>query len=138
MFETTDGARTWHAVNTTPQPDWHTGLASVPNECPTQPVTPAPGDNPRAAAVQAARAFVLRTRGWTTERVDRAYKVGQNRGVYSGIFAYNVPKYCGRAVAAASYGVELANDSITENNSRETALLVAHFADGWRVWGDYH
>jgi photosystem II stability/assembly factor-like uncharacterized protein len=138
VFETTDGATSWHPVETTPQPDWHTGLASVPDECPTRPVTPAPsGSGRQAAAIRAARAFVLRTRGWTTERVDAAYKVGQVRGVYSSIFAYNVPKYCGQSVAATSYGVELANDSITENNSRETALVVAHFADGWRVWGDY-
>jgi hypothetical protein len=53
------------------------------------------------------------------------------------VFSTNVPKFCGAAVAAASYGVEAGNPSVTQDSSRFTALVVGHFADGWKVWGFY-
>ena len=65
------------------------------------------------------------------------YRVGAQSGEWGGVFAYNVPRFCGHSVADASYGVEIDNPLITQDNSRATALVVGHFADGWRVWGFY-
>jgi len=138
VMQTTDAARTWHPVDSTPQPPWYSRLAAVPNECPTDAVTEPPGNIDRiAAATNAALDFVLRTRGWTGEQVGAAYPVTKPGGQYGVVFSSNVPKECGAAVADASYGVELFNSSVTQDSSRSTALVVAHFADGWRVWGFY-
>ncbi len=139
LHHTTDQARTWQTVEPVPQPDWHTQLVSVPTGCPNEPITsPPPNTDRLEAAIGAARDFVLRTRGWTGERVAKAYPVrqGDPNGL-GGIFAYNIPRFCGSAVADGTYGIELANDTITLDNSRYTALVAAHFANGWRVWGFY-
>jgi hypothetical protein len=136
-MQTTDGARTWHAVDTTPQPAWTTGLAPVPNGCPSQPIATDAKINPVVAAVGAARDFVLRTRGWTGEDIGAVYPVTQPAGQFGVMFSSNVSKDCGAAVAGASYGVELSKPSVTQDSSRTTALVVAPFADGWKVRGFY-
>ncbi len=137
VMQTTDAGRSWHAVDMTPQRPWMTGLAAVPNECPGEPTTPATDADPRAAAVEAAQDFVRRTRGWIGAEVKAYPVLNPPADSYGVVFERNVPKFCGRAVAEASYGVDLANSSITLDSSRSSALVVAHFAEGWRVWGFY-
>ena len=141
VFRTTDAGRTWKGVDTTPQPMTSNGvpagIAAVPDGCPSDPVTTPPAGDARPAVVQAARDYLLRQRGWTTEQVASVYPVGDTNNSYGDVFATNVPKFCGKAVARASYGIELGNPQITQSSSRSTALVVGHFADGWRVWGFY-
>jgi photosystem II stability/assembly factor-like uncharacterized protein len=141
VFRTTDAGRTWNRIDTTPQPvnrnGVPVGIVGVPDGCPSAAVTAVPAGDARAAVVRAARDYLLRQRGWTTEQVANVYPVGDTNNTYGEVFALNVPKYCGRAVAQASYGVELENPQITQSSARSTALVVGHFADGWRVWGFY-
>jgi hypothetical protein len=90
------------------------------------------------AARRAAVDFVRTWRGWVDPRVEAVYPATEvNGGTYGIVFGNNVAKYCGDAVARNSFGVELSNDLITLDNSRFTALVVGHFADGWKVWGFY-
>ena len=77
--------------------------------------------------------------GWAAAdtKLEAVYKVGdKTKGQFSSVFARNVPTYCGTKVASASYGVELGNPTI-DDSSRERAVVVAHFAQGWEVWGAY-
>jgi hypothetical protein len=94
--------------------------------------------DPRSAAIAAAQDFVRRTRGWLGVRVLEEEPAGtRGSGSYAQILQVNVPKFCGRAVADATYSVTVGNDSITLDSSRFTVLAVGHFADGWHVWGFY-
>jgi hypothetical protein len=114
-------------------------VVSVPCNCPTQKVTPAPpGENAMASAVKAAEAWVEHG-GWApaVTQLEAVYKVGdRTKGQFNAVFARNVPEYCGTKVAAASFGVELGNPTI-DNTGRQRAVVVAHFARGWEVWGAY-
>ncbi len=117
-------------------------VVSVPCDCPTQPVTPAPStDNPSESAVKAATAWLKRlSRQWAKAviRLDAVYKVGDTtKGQFASVFARNVPMFCGAKVAAASYGVELINPT-EDDTGYEGDVVVAHFAHGWEVWGSYH
>jgi hypothetical protein len=88
--------------------------------------------------VKAAEAWVEHA-GWASAGTQLAavYKVGdRTKGQFNAVFALNVPEYCGAEVAAASFGVEVDNPTI-DNTGREHALVVAHFAHGWEVWGEY-
>jgi photosystem II stability/assembly factor-like uncharacterized protein len=139
VVQTTDAGRSWHAVDTTPQRPWQTGLASVPGECTSDPTTPPSDADPRAAAIAAAQDFVRRTRGWIGAHVLEAEPASGKPKAdgYAGIIQSNVTRYCGAKVANATYAVTLDNDSITLDNSHFTVLAVGHFADGWSVWGYY-
>jgi photosystem II stability/assembly factor-like uncharacterized protein len=133
---TVDGGRTWYPVATATQPGY-SGLAVVPTGCPAQSVTAPPRGEGATEAADAARTFLLQERGWIGERVDAVYPVDKPGGQFGVVFSTNVPQFCGAKVAALSYGVEAGNPSITQDSSRSTALVVAHFADGWKVWGFY-
>ncbi len=133
---TIDGGRTWYRVATATQ-QGYARLAVVPTGCPAQRVTAPPNGEGASQATAAARTFLLQARGWIGERVDSVYPVDKPGGIFGVVFSTNVPKFCGAAVAAVTYGVEVGNPSITQDNSRFTALVVSHFADGWKVWGFY-
>jgi hypothetical protein len=105
-----------------------------------QPLTPAPlGDDPGQASVLAALAYFHDKAGWdpSGRYVTAFYQVGDSSGSYSSVFAVNVTTFCGHEVASASYGVGLINTTI-QDTARIGAVVVAHFAVGWRVWGVYH
>jgi hypothetical protein len=136
LYEMVGEATTWRRVDATPQPRWLDTLPSVPTGCPKEPIVSTTPD--AAAAGQAALDFVRTTRGWIDPRVDAVYPASDAKGgIFGIVFASNVAQFCGDAVARNSFGVELSNDLITEDNSRFTALVVGHFASGWRVWGFY-
>jgi hypothetical protein len=79
-------------------------------------------------------------RGWTDTVVVRAYRVGEKpAGSYGEVFAFNAPR-CGQALARASWVTELDSPHL-EHVGHSVAiaqLVLAHFADGWQVWGQYH
>jgi hypothetical protein len=113
---------------------------SVPCDCPAAPITtpPAGADEP-ADAARAALAWVSRAKHWAPNagRVTAIYRVGDtSRGVCGAVFATNVPKFCGGAVTYASWVIELGDDQI-HDTGRQAAVIVAHFAVGWQVWGVY-
>ncbi|HET9729590.1 MAG TPA: hypothetical protein VFR41_09235 [Acidimicrobiia bacterium] len=136
LYQTTDAGRTWQAVSPIAQRVWTDGKTAIPgNTCDVETPTRAPASSD--AAVAAARDFVKRTRGWLDPTVGAVYRVSDGGGQYGIVFSANVARMCGQALADASYGVELDNPAITLDNSRQTAVLVAHFSDGWKVWGFY-
>jgi hypothetical protein len=104
--------------------------------CPNQRVAPAPED--RAAIRRAAASYASAELSWPTVSVLSAYRVGKT-GTYSTLFLNEISRSCGKATARASYGVEVRKpaDAIQGTASR-AALVVAHFADGWRVWGRFY
>ena len=110
---------------------------AVPDACPTQAITPAPPGNPNNAVRQAAVNYVHEDRFWAAADILAQYAVTKPGGSYGEIFAANVPK-CGAAIAADSYVVELDNPLNGQSDSRESEVVVSHFAHGWRAWGFYH
>jgi hypothetical protein len=135
VYRWVDGRAPWERVDTTPQPPWQTNLVAVPGN---------PGGCPKVDPLgvhsspdQAARDFVRATRGWSDETLVASYPVTQPGGQFGSVFATNVARQCGRALADASYGVELTNPSVTQDNSRSTALVVAPIGGEWKVWGFY-
>jgi hypothetical protein len=118
----------------------HLRPVSVPCYCPTARVTPAPTDAAaRRAAVHAAMAWVTKVRHWKpgSGELSTAYRVAyRNDGNYGTVFA-NAAAYCGNAVFALSYGVEIVNPDVLDTGRRGD-VVVAHFAGGWQVWGSYH
>ncbi len=110
---------------------------AVPDGCPVQPVTAAPPGDPNTAVKQAALDYVHEDRFWAAADILAQYPVNRPGGSYGEIFAAQVPK-CGAAVAAHSYVVELLNPLNTQSNSRESEVVISHFARGWRAWGYYH
>jgi hypothetical protein len=115
----------------------------VPCDCPTEPITPIPTtDIARTGPVTNAALRWIRNvnpkwRG-APVRVLAVYSVGvTSQGQFGDVYALNVPKFCGKAVAEASYVVEMGNPSENDTGG-EADVAVAHFANGWQVWGSYH
>jgi hypothetical protein len=135
LYQWSDAGPRWNRVDTTPQPDWRTNLVAIPGDATGCPTVAAHfvGTDPQ----QAARDFVQATRGWTGEKLVASYPVTQPGGQFGELFAANVPRQCGQAVADASYAVELTNPSVTQDSSRSTALVVAPIGGEWKVWGFY-
>jgi hypothetical protein len=115
---------------------------AVPCGCPTQSIVPIPEiDAARTGPVADTALRWIRhvNPAWLSAgKVSSVYVVGEtSTGQFGDVFALNVPKYCGRGVAGASYVVEMQNP--TENDTgREADVVVAHFAKGWQVWGSFH
>jgi len=115
---------------------------AVPCGCPSQPMTPIPETEiaRNGPATDAALRWVRQVNSkWRNGgHVSAVYVVGEtSQGQFGSVYAANVPKYCGREVAGASYVVEMANPA--ENDTgREADVVVEHFASGWQVWGSFH
>lgn len=114
----------------------------VPCGCPTATITAAPAtDDAQAAGTAAALRWIRVVNPlWRNGLVRRTafYRVGEvTNGEFSEVFASNVPRYCGKTVAEASYGVEMVNPNEADTGSK-LDVAVAHFRAGWQVWGSYH
>jgi hypothetical protein len=108
--------------------------------CPVSPVTASVPADDQAAISQAALEWVHREKHWPDGRVTAVYRVGDTTASpYASLFAYQVPR-CAERVAKASWVVELWSDSRSRIGASvaQSQTVVAHFADGWRVWGMYH
>jgi photosystem II stability/assembly factor-like uncharacterized protein len=143
LWWTIDGGITWKPVTITagpyqlPTPARGT-TALFP--CPVSPVTASVPADDQAAISQAALEWVHREKHWPDGRVTAVYRVGDTTASpYASLFAYQVPR-CGERVAKASWVVELWSDSQSRIGASvaQSQTVVAHFADGWRVWGVYH
>jgi photosystem II stability/assembly factor-like uncharacterized protein len=134
-YRWSDAGPKWERIDTTPQGPWHTDLVSVPGNpggCPTIDKL-----GVHSGPQEAARDFVRATRGWTDVQLLALYPVTQPGGQFGEVFAVNVARQCGQAVADASYAIELANPSITQDSSGATALVAAPIGGEWKVWGFY-
>jgi len=115
---------------------------AVPCGCPSEAMTPIPQTDiaRNGPATDAALRWIRHANPkWRNAgQVSAVYVVGEtSQGQFGDVYALNVPKFCGRAVAKASFVVEMANPA--ENDTgREADVVVAHFASGWQVWGAYH
>jgi hypothetical protein len=115
---------------------------AVPCGCPSQPLTPIPlTDVARNGPVTDAALRWIRhvNPKWRDAgQVSAVYVVGETSlGQFGDVYAQSVPKYCGRAVADASFVVEMANPA-EHDTGREADVVVSHFAGGWQVWGAFH
>jgi hypothetical protein len=64
---------------------------------------------------------------------------GRQAAAFGTLFAYQIPKWCGQAVADASYGVELTGYlGAWHGTDTHVGVVVAHFATGWQVWSAFH
>jgi hypothetical protein len=108
--------------------------------CPVSPVIANGRADDQRAISQAALEWVHREKRWPDGRVTAVNRVGDTTASpYAGLFAYQVPR-CGARVAKASWVVELTSDSQSHIGASvsQSQTVVAHFADGWRVWAVYH
>jgi hypothetical protein len=101
-------------------------------------LTPTTDDGP-ARAAEAALRYLTTIGEWRSAIVDSVYAVGTSESGFGSVFAAQIPKWCGQAVADASYGVELTNTSGRwEGTDSHVGVVVAHFASGWQVWAAFH
>jgi len=131
-LRTTDGGRTWSdltAARPVPTPPGPGGLVA----CPSGPLTPAPPGDPRPGLVSAAIDQLSAGSLWTGATISAVYRVGDERvGEFGSAFVANVSS-CPRAAAASSWVVELHHP----NGAQLSAVVLAHYAGGWRVYGSY-
>jgi hypothetical protein len=89
--------------------------------------------------VAAAIDYVRTVRHWPPANVAHVYRVGDNVPSYGVVFTYNVGS-CGHAVVNSSWVVELwgAPGSGNGGSTPQAQVVLAHYADGWHVFGFYH
>jgi hypothetical protein len=103
-------------------------------------VTPAPPGSPPAGLVAAAIENVRSERHYTPT-VERAYLLAAPPAdaEFANVFTYNVGA-CDPGVVVASWVVEM-HGPIGRGGGGSTAqaqVVLAHYADGWHVFGRYH
>jgi hypothetical protein len=111
--------------------------ASANSDCPTETVLD-PGPDAKTGATAAAVAAVPRryppTIDTTGFQVTNAYAADPSSGY--GAIAYGL---CGAAVGQRTWVVELLFPKMAPSVSLAGGqLFVSRFADGWRVWFQYH
>jgi hypothetical protein len=114
-------------------------LPDVIGSCPLEPVAPSTDTDPVRQVADAVVKYLTTTGQWGTATVDLVYRVGTSDAGFGTTFAYQIPRWCGQAVADASYGVEL-TDTTGRWHGTDThvGVVVAHFPTGWQVWGAFH
>ena len=142
VLKTSDGGDHWSAVDEQSPIGPPGDVASFPGGivgCPTRPLTPAESGNPPPGLVAAAIENI-RTQRHYDPIVDRVYRVGGSQGgSFASVFTYNVGS-CGKRVVDNSWVVEL-HGPIGQGGGGSTAqaqVVLAHYADGWHVFGRYH
>ena len=82
----------------------------------------------------------IRTERHYNPTVDSVYRVGgPPAGTFASVFTFNVGS-CGPSVVANTWVVEL-HGPIGQGGGGSTAqaqVVLAHYADGWQVFGRYH
>jgi photosystem II stability/assembly factor-like uncharacterized protein len=143
VLRTTDAGATWTTVDSQAPPRRSGRVAPIPGGiigCPTRHVTPAPPGSPPPGLVAAAIENV-RSEGHYTPTVERAYLLAAPPAdaEFADVFTYNVGA-CDPGVVVASWVVEM-HGPIGRGGGGSTAqaqVVLAHYADGWHVFGRYH
>jgi len=143
VLRTTDAGATWTTVDGQAPPRRSGRVAPAPGGivgCPTRHVTPAPPGNPPAGLVAAAIENVRSERHYLPT-VDRAYPLAAPPAdaEFASVFSYNVGA-CDPGVVVTSWVVEM-HGPIGQGAGGSTAqaqVVLAHYADGWHVFGRYH
>jgi hypothetical protein len=142
VLKTSDGGDHWSTVDAQSPIGPPGGVASFPGGiigCPTRPLTPAaPGDPP--PGLVAAAIENIRTQRHFEPTVDHVYRVSAPAGgTFGSVFTFNVGS-CSKNVVDNSWVVELSGP-IGQGGGASTAqaqVVLAHYADGWHVFGRYH
>jgi hypothetical protein len=99
--------------------------------CPTRPLTPALPTNEIA---QAALDYVK----FPNPSVSAVYRASNEQGDFGRIFSFNVGS-CGPGVADDTWVVYVHGvpNAGPAGSTAKVALVLAHYADGWHVFGRY-
>ena len=143
VLQTTDAGATWATVDGQAPPRRPERVAQVPGGiigCPTRHLTPEQPGNPPAGLVAAAIENVRSERHYMPA-VDRVYPLAAPPAdaEFAGVFTYNVGA-CNPGVVAESWVVEMHGPSGKGGggSTAQAQVVLAHYADGWHVYGRYH
>jgi photosystem II stability/assembly factor-like uncharacterized protein len=141
VLQTKDAGDSWSTVDIQAPPMGRNGPINFPGGiigCPTRPLTPPPSGDPPAGLVDAATAYVgAGPNGWTPDSIV-AYRIGDtSKGQFGGLFQFQVGS-CGEPTMGNAWAVELHSNGIKGQAYIPRAYLaLAHYADGWHVFGNY-
>jgi photosystem II stability/assembly factor-like uncharacterized protein len=143
VLGTTDAGASWRIVDVSAPPmrsdasrvNFPGGIVG----CPTRTVTPAEPGNPPPGVVAAAFAYIRAQGFWEPDAVSAVYKVGNLGGVFGELFNFHL-RSCPKDAVANSWVVELHGKSGSGGggSTPRAELALAHYADGWHVFGRYH
>jgi photosystem II stability/assembly factor-like uncharacterized protein len=134
VLKTSDGGETWTTIDEQSPIGPPGDVAPFPGGiigCPTRPLTPG---LPTTAIAQAALAYVK----FPNPTVSAVYRGSSEEGDFGRIFSFNVGS-CGPDVldniwVAYVHGVPNAGQG---GSTARVGLALAHYADGWHVFGRY-
>ena len=134
VLGTTDGGDHWRTVDEQAPAGPPGSVASFPGGiigCPTRRLTPEP---PSTAIAQAARDYVQ----FPGPFVSAVYRADSTEGDFAKIFSFNVgscrPNILDSVWVAYVQGVPNAGPG---GSTARVTLALAHYADGWHVFGRY-
>ena len=137
VLASTDSGATWTTVDSWAPPTPNPSVAPFPGGivgCPTQPLTPPPPGNPPPGLVAAAERY------FHPATIALVYRIGAKPAPsFASVFKFAV-KSCGEAAYADTWVVEMYGP-IGQGGGGSTVqrqLALAHYADGWHVFGRYH
>jgi photosystem II stability/assembly factor-like uncharacterized protein len=142
VLQTVDAGDNWTTVGFGEPPlDANAPVVNFPGGivgCPTRPLTPPPPGNPPAGLVAGAFAYMNSVGAATPLTVDNVYRVGATPAAssFGSLFKFQVGS-CGKATVANAWVVELTGPPGGASID-QTQLALAHYADGWHVFGRYH
>ena len=134
VLGTTDGGDHWTTIDSSAPPDPNPAVAPMPGGiigCPTRPLTPAP---PTFEIAQAASTYAHLPRS----AVSAVYRGNSTEGAFASVFRFAVAS-CGPHVLEniwVAYVSGPPNAGEGGSTARVT-LALAHYADGWHVFGRY-
>ncbi len=134
VLETSDGGDSWTNVDQQAPAEPPGGLASFPGGiigCPTRPLTPGP---PTFEIAQRAADYADVARYY----VRNVYSGSSTQGEFASVFRFNVGS-CGPNILENSYVAYVIGppNAGPGGSTARVTLALAHYADGWHVFGRY-
>jgi hypothetical protein len=142
VLGTIDAGTNWLGVSGSAPPQRNSTVSPIPGGivgCPTRPLTPAPPGDPPPGLVAAAIENIRSQRHYDPT-VANVYRVGASPGgTFASVFTFNV-RSCGKNVVDQSWVVELYGPAGQGGggSTAQAQIVLAHYADGWHVFGRYH